>query len=644
MQNSDISLNGHDSGAANLSGQTIQVIAPSSARSRWLDAGIVGCLLFAALIINWRLIRDGITGLGDVRWHLTWLQHFSHQLSEGIGYPRWLAGTNFGYGSPTFVFYPPLIYYLGAGLKALGLTFEQVVNVLFTGSVFLSGVSFYSWGRWRWGQIPGLLGALAYMLSPGLLGVVHGGGLAPAYSFVWLPLLLLLSEKAIQEAGQGIKTGKGQRGTTSWQYLSVSSAGTLALVWGLVALTHLPSLLIYAIAWIPYTICCLRNQSWPVRIHIGLSALIGWGLAAFFLIPAVLEQRYINIDYMLASQDGFKTSMLNVMETLKLGWGDRTVQQWLACFVLTLIAMVGYVRQPKQQKTVAIVALIAMGIVFLMSDGSWLLWKIAPVVKKIEYSSRINRLLYLAQAALCTMAVQSLLQPQWAIPRILKRFVQISLIAIVCAILFGNFKAHHVEVRKFPGLYSSGNGVMLNRDWIETIVHTPFSDRLIDVPEYRPRLDAKTSPNLIGSKFIKEVQTGAGLPTIQDTVSGALPTPQPNQAKFELVQGQADLTVVDWQSDRRKIKINAQTNASIILRIYNYPAWKMTVGDKVHPIRTAYDGRIQFDIAAGEHDVILRYGMTSAFWLGISASILSAIVFVGIYCYGPRYFLKSHRN
>ncbi len=174
----------------------------------FLEVGIVAFLVAMTIAINLRMIRDGVNGLGDLRWHLTWLQHFFKQLSEGIWYPRWLAGTNFGYGSPTFVFYPPLVYYLGSALRALGLTFEQTINTLFSGGIFLSGLSFYCFGRYsagvalpsRWGRVAAVLGALAYMLSPGLLGLVLSGGLSPLYTFIWPPLLLLFTDKAIRTA------------------------------------------------------------------------------------------------------------------------------------------------------------------------------------------------------------------------------------------------------------------------------------------------------------------------------------------------------------------------------------------------------------------------------------------------------------
>jgi hypothetical protein len=56
-----------------------------------LEVGIVILLALATVVINLRMIRDGLNGMTDLRWHIPWIQHFSKQLAEGIGYPRWLA-------------------------------------------------------------------------------------------------------------------------------------------------------------------------------------------------------------------------------------------------------------------------------------------------------------------------------------------------------------------------------------------------------------------------------------------------------------------------------------------------------------------------------------------------------------------------
>ncbi len=604
-----------------------------------IEGGILTLLLLAAIAINLRMIRMGFNGLGDARWHLTWIQHFSQQvLEEGIGYPRWLAGTNFGYGSPTFVFYPPLIYYLGTALKAMGLTVEPAVYVLISGGIFLSGASFYGFGRSMWGRIPAIAGALAYMLNPGLYNLVHGGGYASLYAYIWLPLILFFTHRSIEA-------------TRHQGHYRLA----LSLVWALVALTHLPSLLIFAIAWTGYTLPLLWHQPWKVRLQTWIAAPIGWGLAAGFLIPAILEQRYINIDYMLASQSGFRAEMPRLVEIAIAGLSSIFFRQWLACIAFAAIAWIGFAQQPQQRRNTGLLLVVAIFIVFLICQISWPLWQLNPILQKIELSERLDRLFYLVQAALCAVAVQSVLfsklptkDPQVAGSQAAdsqakklqighrKRFVQMLLLAIICAVLFSNFKYSYQLSLRFPGLYSSGNGVMLNRSWIESIVRDPFSDRLIDVPEYRPRLKHSAS----ASTYLKEEQTGAGYPATSATVSGALPTPQPHQPRVEVSPDQANIKVTNWHSYHRQLEVNAKEPITVILRTYSYPAWHLYVNGSAHAVEQSSDGRIQFQLSAGQSEVALVYELTLAFKLGLLVSGLSAIAFVGL---GYRWITEPNR-
>ncbi len=573
--------------------------------SSLIELGIVVFLLLATVAVNLRMIRYGLNGLGDSRWHLTWLQHFSKQFFEGIWYPRWLAGTNLGYGSPTFVFYPPLVYYLGVGLKALGLTFEQAVNALFSGAIFLSGVSFYQFGKPHWGRFPAFVGALAYMLSPGVTYLINGGALAWLYSFIWPPLLLLLTHRAVNSARACIG---------------------LSMVWALAAVTHLPSFLIAAVGWTIYTLVLLWAHPWRVKLRILLCAPLGWGLAALFLVPAVLEQRYINIDYMLASQAGFKTSLANLVELAKAGVGDIIVRQWLAYIAFAGIAFVGFERRPAQQRMTVILLATVAGLVFLMSDWSWLFWQLNPVLQKIESAVRLAQLQYLVGAALCALAVLSLHN----YPGPLKRFSQLLLLTVIGAILLSNFSFGYQMARKSPTLYSGGNGVVVNRPWLEQIMNDPYSDRLIDVPEYRPRL---TTEKVDNADYVKETYTPEGFPEVKTTVSGLLPTPQPSQPKLELIQGSGETKVIDWSSYHRQLTLSAQTPVTALLRIYAYPGWQLYANGEHITTQTAFDGRIQFTAAPGDYKIDAFYQKTFAFKLGLAISAVSGLVWLALSYY-----------
>ena len=598
----------------------------SSWSSLWrvfIELGLLGVLLLIAIAINLRMLRDGLNGLGDLRWHLTWLQHFSKQLSEGIWYPRWLAGTNFGYGSPTFVFYPPLVAYIGSGLKILGLSFEQTVVTLFSGGIFCSGLSFYVFARHHWGKLPALFGGLAYMLTPGVIVVTNGGGLASLYGFIWAPLLLWCTDKAVRQSSYRI---------------------VLPVIWALSALTHLPSFLMYVVGWSAYSLKLLAGESWTTRLQIWLCAPLGWGLASFFLVPAILEQRYINIDYMLASQAGFQSAMPKLLETARQGLASIAVRQWLACFVLAAIAWVGCAQTPTPAKrsqeslvpsqlpakraqqrcyrrTALGLLLTAVFIIFLIHDWSWPLWKLNPTLQKIESSGRVARLLYMTEAALCAVAVRSILSHTGRF----KRLSQGICLTIVCAILLSNFKYGYQLVRQTPGLYSAGNGVVWNRPWLERIIHDPYSDGLIDVPEYRPRLVAAAS-----STYVKESHSQAGLPEARTMTVGALPTPQPQQPKVEVVTGAGRADILSWHSYHRRLRLQASSQVTYILRIYSYPGWRLYLDGQAHPIRQSADGRIQLQVEPGTYIAEVVYEKTLAFKLGIATASMSTVAFFGL--------------
>src|SRR4030066_1242592 len=54
----------------------------------------------------------------DILWHFIWSEQFYKALMEGVLYPRWVD-TPFGYGSPTFIFYAPLSFYVISAINVL---------------------------------------------------------------------------------------------------------------------------------------------------------------------------------------------------------------------------------------------------------------------------------------------------------------------------------------------------------------------------------------------------------------------------------------------------------------------------------------------------------------------------------------------
>ena len=543
-------------------------------RSRYLvEVGIFLLLALATLILNLRMIRDGLSGHADLKWHLTWLQHFSKQLAEGIWYPRWLAGTNYGYGSPTFVFQPPLVFYLGSLLKFSGLDAQDTVIVLFSLALFLSGLTFYIYGRKKWGTLASLIGALAYMTAPYMAFDIHWrGGLASVFVQVWIPLIWCLTERSLS--------------------YSKSRLG-LAIAWTGLALTHVPSLLLCAVIWLPYALLALLNKHWKTVVVTVLSAGIGLGMASIFLLPAVLENSLINIESMRGEHGGISSNLIGAgMPLFPFNWITYIfAHQSLAIVLLAIIALICCRARDSARREILNWLVFALSIVFLMSSLSEPIWRASPTLQNIIFAWRLLAFFSFVGAALCAVTVREILKLRLS----LKLLFSLGIIAI----LLLNFRYSYKLSRQFIALRNPGQANIEHLKYIQTILNDPYTDKLRDYRGYRPALkNSRSSP----------------------------PTPVIGQPRISVVNGQAQIQSELWASYERIFKVTAAESSTIRVRTYYYPAWHLYLNHKPHPIAMSDDGTIKFQLEPGVYQVDLRYQWTPAFIAGGILSILSIIV------------------
>lgn len=557
-----------------------------------IDIVVIISLIVATILINWKMINDGLNGTGDLRWHMGWLQHFSKQLAEGIWYPRWLAGTNFGYGSPTMVFYPPLIYYIGSIIKFMGFNLEETMTILLSLAIFLSGLAFYIYGCHKWGKLPAFIGALFYMTTPAIIGYTNGGVLLHLFALVWIPLGAYLTDKSFTNPQMRIP---------------------LAVVWTAVALTHTPSLLLWAIAWGIYTLYFLTKYNWKIILGTLLSAAVGWGMASLYILPALIEKAYVNIDYCRISKGGF--IMMNLGELLRQGISDSTNKQLLAILVMGIICFICNRQKDEQMReTWGWLALISI-VLFFISDISRPIWALSSTLMTIETSWRLGGLLFFAQAGLCGLVIKSVLP--------LRSHLKIFPLLIIGIIILTNFKLGYDATRSQPALRNPGGGKVMVREWMEIAINDPYSDKLIDVPEFRPLIN-----NQIPATYQRERYTDAGIPYIKENETPTYPVPIIGQPQVSLLKGKAQIDIQQWASYERKLKVMVSEPATIRIRTYTYPAWHLYINNQPSLINQADDGTMLLQLEPGLHEVILRYQWTPAFTAGVILSLLSLGVLI----------------
>jgi len=231
------------------------------------------------------------------------------QWKHGIAYPRWAALGYWGYGEARFLFYPPASWTLGATLGA-ALPWKMVPGAYCWIGLTLAGAAMYRLAR-EWFPAPdAMFAAVFYALNPYHLLIVYWrSAYAELLAAALLPLLLLgllrLKEPAFS------RSLPGQHSFRPVLWLSL----TLAAAW----LTNVPAavMIYYSIAGLTLIFAAREAartrsrdpQTWRPLLRTALAMLLGAGLASFYLLPAIYEQGWINLNQVLSPgvrpQDNF---------------------------------------------------------------------------------------------------------------------------------------------------------------------------------------------------------------------------------------------------------------------------------------------------------------------------------------------------
>jgi 6-pyruvoyl-tetrahydropterin synthase-like protein len=230
----------------------------------------------------------GLTVSDSFRYNLLWPEQFAGLFRQGQLYPRWLPLAWGGLGNPTFYFYPPLFFWVAAVIDTI--TGGSLTPARFTPLATLvvlaaSGLTMRAWLIHHVDNRRALAGAIAYIVAPyHLYDIYARGALAEATTYALVPLVAL----ALKRLGEGRSN-----------YVPV-----LGAAYGALLLTHLPSALLVSLFLIAPCVAVLAAGSdRTVRFLAQALAggVLGIGLAAFYLLPALGLLPYVSADALSAS-------------------------------------------------------------------------------------------------------------------------------------------------------------------------------------------------------------------------------------------------------------------------------------------------------------------------------------------------------
>ncbi len=237
---------------------------------------LLGIVVLVELILPFFLRTTGVDG-SEL---LLLVGQYSRLVAKGALLPRWVPSGFYGFGSPTFYFYPPIAFYLAALVRVL----TGIANpaVLFHATSFLATIGSFLSARFLLKSLGSKnyqknIGALLYTFAPYRLAELYSRSSITCHvAYAFLPLVWLGAVEIVRGGSIG-----------RWKatvLLGVSSA--------LIALTNIPLMLITAGTLALAAIVCWRAITWE-SIRMGMAALlIAAGLSAFhlFSILAVKPQ------------------------------------------------------------------------------------------------------------------------------------------------------------------------------------------------------------------------------------------------------------------------------------------------------------------------------------------------------------------
>jgi hypothetical protein len=262
-------------------------------------------LLFISIIVSWNIFMPGFFSMHDDL-QVMRLFEMKRCLNEGQIPCRWSPDMGAGYGQPMFNYYSATPYYTGSIFKTIGFSYIDSVKSIMFISIFLAGIAMFLFLSQFVAILPAFIGGVAYILVPfRALEIFVRGALAENFALALLPLVLY-----------GIIRLVKKQDKISFVILSLFS--------GLFLASHNITSLISSLLILVFSVVSIfLNQSKLKSFRLlFFSALLGLGLASFFLLPVIFENNLINTALLTSGYFDFRAHFATLNQLfLNQNWG-----------------------------------------------------------------------------------------------------------------------------------------------------------------------------------------------------------------------------------------------------------------------------------------------------------------------------------
>jgi len=315
---------------------------------------------------------------------------------------RWVPDAGYQYGYPQFIYYPPSVYYAGAILHRLGFQYIDAVKTLFILGYIASAMAMFVLVKSFLGRWPGFIAAVMYSYVPyKAVEVYVRGALNEFWSLVFFPVILWSSY-------QLIKTLK-----VKYIFWLSFSLALLLVTHTLISMIFLPLFGIWVLFWL------LQKKNKKVLVKLVFSGVLGVGLAAFYLLPLLLERKFAHLESLLSGYFDYRQHFVNLYKiffSMEWGYGSSGfvneklnlstgTTQWMIGLLAAGLAILNLKKKRKLAYLTLVLALTELGILFLMHLKSSFIWQGLPFLAWLQFPWRFLSVSIFLLAILSGLAV-----------------------------------------------------------------------------------------------------------------------------------------------------------------------------------------------------------------------------------------------
>jgi 6-pyruvoyl-tetrahydropterin synthase related domain len=562
-------------------------------------------VLLAGLAAVLPQILQGNSCGHDFDFHLvSWLDA-QRSWREGIPYPHWSPSPNFGAGEPRFVFYPPLSWMLGAFLGSV-MRWGTVPIVITYVCLAGTGLATRALARQALHEGPATLAGCAALFSGyALFTAYERSDFGELMGGFWIPLLLLLILRDRAPNAPG------------WRRALDGSTVPLAVVIAGAWLSNAPLgvMTCYLLAGVALAIAVLRRTGAPLA-RASLAAALGLGLASLYIVPAALEQRWVEIrqsiddpgyqveNSWLFARHSDPALELHDLELLKASGIATTM---LALAVSGALISWARHRFGSNWRWWATLSLIPLAVLFLQFPISDPLWNLLPKLRFLQFPWRWLVVVEAPMGIFFAAAIW-ITHRRWRILVLAASSVAFAAATVFAGFSFFQYCDEEDAVAGMLSVYQSGVGFEGSDEYATT----------------------NADNSLVPMGLPEACLTGSAAAVLGQAAQGGDLEWRPDQHSCQATIPAAS-NPGKPAAEHLRLDTELTRGGFLILRLRSYPAWQIRVnGHLLQSLPSRADGLITVPVNAGPNRITADWTTTGDVLLGRWLSGIALLATLGV--------------